>query len=82
MQGTFSDSAVGYISEVYLPSPLSKYRDGQVLNARVLYLEPMTKIVQFTLGNLQDRSESDFQKGAVTSAQVMIATNLFSLLNR
>lgn len=71
------NNVVGYINEAYLKSSLNKYKKGQVLKASVLYLEPVSKIVQFTMGSVQDRCDADLQKGTVTSAEVGITTILF-----
>lgn len=68
--------AVGYINEAYLKSSSDTYQSGQLLKASVLYLEPVTKIIQFTIGTIEDRGAGDLQKGSITTAQVGITTVL------
>lgn len=61
-------SMIGYINDVY--SAGHKCHIGETVRARVLYVEPVTKVVHFILGNLQDRPAGELSRGDLAVAKV------------
>ncbi|XP_066256179.1 rRNA biogenesis protein RRP5-like [Euwallacea similis] len=78
IQGKFNETFIGYIDETFLAKPLkrtSDYREGRILKAYILYVEPTTKIAYLTLRSLEKEEKPELNIGDVVRAEVFHATN-------
>lgn len=76
--GNFMDQHKAYVHDMYLQKPLqtvSNFREGQEVKARVLYVEPITKIVFFTLRGIETTIEHGLKIGQIISAKVLGRTS-------
>lgn len=74
LQGNILGQHKAYINEIFLSQPLeklNKYREGQVVKARVLYIEPITKFVYLTLRGLERSPKQSLDVGQIVKAQVL-----------
>lgn len=58
---------------MFLSEPLenlNKYQEGQILKARVLYIEPITKFVYLTLRGIAKIAKPSIDIGQIINTQV------------
>lgn len=74
LEGSFLNNFHGYVTESYLQKPLdkvAKYREKQKFTARLLYIEPLTKLSYFVLRDLsKDVKIPKYQLGTILPAKV------------
>ncbi|KAJ8954403.1 hypothetical protein NQ318_011077 [Aromia moschata] len=73
IQGKFINDYFGYVDESHLHSVKSKdCKEGKVIKAVVLYVEPATKVTHLTLHDLGDVPDLSHNIGDTASAEVVI----------
>ncbi|CAG9854962.1 unnamed protein product [Phyllotreta striolata] len=71
LQCKFLDNFFGYIDEGFLMKDLSKYQEGNILNAHVLYVDHAVKITYFTTFDIDVIHAPDYNIGEVVKAEVV-----------
>lgn len=79
LEGKFFDDFIGYVDQSQLKNPLDtlkNYNRSHLLNAFILYIEPVTKITHLTLRNFHNnRLEPKLNVGDIVSGNVLAKTN-------